>query len=507
MHIQFKGTFTLYKAKDKYTNFSIKKRNGQDRLIQAPSPGLRDIQDRLNQVLHCIYQPKKSIYSFVRGTDRNIIDRARQHVGKHFVFNIDLEDFFPSIHLGRVRGMFMHKPYCLPEKVATVLAQICCTGSMDSKLPQGAPTSPIISNMICRKLDNDLIRLTKATRCTYTRYADDITFSTDKKNKFPTELAYINTTGEVIIGDNLDQTIVENGFKVNLEKVRLIKQNQRQMVTGLIVNEKINVTRKYRNQLRAMINAIRKHGLENAESDYQERYNKKHRNPTSKKVTLLKVLKGKLNFFRMVRGEEDPQYIKYCKEIKQIERISKLIRLPQTPMEKLREEYKKMKDPDNPLDLTPKQRGLRLERFLKDLFNHCKIASEGGFVRRKGSEQIDGSFTLNGYQHYLIECKWTKQKTASKDIFVLHRKVDRSGDQTMGLFFSINGFASTVSEALRADRGRIFLMDGNDLECVLKEEVDLRVLLEAKINRLNLYIDHFYKAEDFLKEKLQQSLR
>src|SRR5690606_33623645 len=83
-------TFTLYKAKNKYTNFSIKKRNGQERLIQAPSCGLRDIQNRLNQVLHCIYQPKKSVYSFVRGTDRNIIDRARQHVGKHFVFNIDL---------------------------------------------------------------------------------------------------------------------------------------------------------------------------------------------------------------------------------------------------------------------------------------------------------------------------------------------------------------------------------------------------------------------------------
>lgn len=178
--------------KSRYTTFSLPKKSGGIRTICAPITALKIIQQKLHQVLQMVYDPKPAAQGFLMG--RSIITNAQRHVGKRFVLNIDLLDFFPSINFGRVRGLFLSKPYSLPENVATILTQICCH---ENFLPQGAPTSPIVSNMICRKLDSQLQRIAKEYRCTYTRYADDITFSTSLKT-FPPSLAKI-------ISDNSDQ--------------------------------------------------------------------------------------------------------------------------------------------------------------------------------------------------------------------------------------------------------------------------------------------------------------
>lgn len=176
--------FTV-EATGRYSKFNIAKRSGALREIQSPATALKLIQRKLNQALSCVYQPRNAVHGFVtsRGLSapRNIVSNARVHLGAEFILNVDLKDFFPSINFGRVRGMFARKPYGLGVKAATVLAQVCC---FENGLPQGAPTSPIISNMICGKLDADLQKLAQRYNCLYSRYADDITFSTHAKS-FP----------------------------------------------------------------------------------------------------------------------------------------------------------------------------------------------------------------------------------------------------------------------------------------------------------------------------------
>lgn len=292
----------------RYSSFKISKKNGNHRLISSPNRSLKIIQSKLHQLLQAVYKPKSPAHGFIHG--KSIVTNAKKHTGQRHVLNIDLKDFFPSINYGRVRGMFMAKPYCLPKTVATVLAQICCH---DNQLPQGAPTSPIISNMICAKLDSELLSLSRRNGCIYTRYADDITISTGKY-RFPSNLA------QIILGENGHQVglshefsdiITGNGFTVNLDKVRLLTNNRRQEVTGLVVNNKVNVSRKHINQIRAMIHALDKYGEGLAENEFKAKYDKKYRPNGNDKLSFVNVLRGKIEFIGMVKGKDNPTYIYY----------------------------------------------------------------------------------------------------------------------------------------------------------------------------------------------------
>jgi RNA-directed DNA polymerase len=243
--------FHLYvlSAKKKYKVFTIPKKSGGTRQISAPASPIKIIQRKLKQVLEAVYAPKPATHGFVLG--RSIISNARLHKKRRYVLNIDLENFFPTIHFGRVRGMFMGNPYKLNTEVATILAQICCHQGI---LPQGAPTSPVISNMICARLDAKLQQLAKEYQCTYSRYADDITFSTNR-SKFPSVLARLSDIGQVEVGNELSAVIQENGFTINPKKVRLQVKQQRQEVTGLTVNRYPNVQRSYIKQIRGILHA------------------------------------------------------------------------------------------------------------------------------------------------------------------------------------------------------------------------------------------------------------
>ena len=156
---------------------------------------------------------------------------ASQHSKRALVLNIDLKDFFSQIHFGRVRGMLMKPPYSIGEEAATTIAQIAC---LNGKLPQGAPSSPIITNMICAPLDNALMRLAKKTNCIYTRYADDITISTYKK-AFDKDVVYYEDD-EIRIGSKLAGILEKHSFCVNPQKVTVREHSKRQEVTGLTVN-------------------------------------------------------------------------------------------------------------------------------------------------------------------------------------------------------------------------------------------------------------------------------
>jgi RNA-directed DNA polymerase len=297
-----------------YSTFNIGKRSGGFRTITTPVPRLKNIQRRLLRVLSNVYSPKSNIYGFVQG--RNIADNARQHIRRKFVLNIDLEDFFGSINFGRVRGMFLAWPYeCTPE-VATVLARICCH---NNTLPQGAPTSPVVSNMVCARLDSHLSKLARRYKARYTRYADDITFSVGR-GEFPTQLANIlinEGRTEIQLGRALRSTIENNGFRINEAKTRVQKQNQRQVVTGLVTNAKVNVPREYIRNARAMLRNWELDGIKKCQEKFEARNLTQGGNQRTSR-SLKEHLKGQIDFIGAIRGKDDTIYLRL------VERLMKL---------------------------------------------------------------------------------------------------------------------------------------------------------------------------------------
>ncbi len=252
-------SYTIYKLPDskKYTSFTIPKKNGGDREILAPCNELKSIQKELAQLLlKCeeeIWPTKKCVklktlsHGFRDGL--SIKTNAANHINKRHVFNIDLKDFFPSINFGRVRGFFhKDKNFLLPLPIATIIAQTACFNHI---LPQGSPCSPVISNFIGHILDVRLVRLATKSKCCYSRYADDITFSTNKR-EFPDSIAYQDTNGEWHPSIRLHREIALTSFCINAKKVSMQSKHQRQVTTGLVVNKKINIPRNYYDETRAM---------------------------------------------------------------------------------------------------------------------------------------------------------------------------------------------------------------------------------------------------------------
>lgn len=248
--------YFLYSIKpdNMYVEFSISKKNGGERVICAPNDKLKAIQRKLAVILNMVYKTKPAAHGFV--LDKNVATNAKGHVKKKYVFNIDLENFFDQIHFGRVRGMLMKPPYNLGEEAALVISQIAC---YKGKLPQGAPTSPILTNMVCAPLDTQLTKLAKKYNLQYSRYADDITFSTYKAD-FPVEIAYVDFNG-VHVGTVLEELIKKNNFLINYNKVRISDYRQRQIVTGLVVNQFVNLRRDYIKEIRALLYSCKVKGL------------------------------------------------------------------------------------------------------------------------------------------------------------------------------------------------------------------------------------------------------
>jgi len=307
---------------EKYRIFFIPKKSGGMRTITAPISSLRIIQSKLNQVLQLVYSPKLSTHGFV--LNKSIISNALVHSGdiNKCVLNLDLKDFFPSIHFDRVIQMFMGTPYNFNHSVAGTLAQICC---FNDSLPQGAPTSPIVSNMICIKMDEQLENLAKKCNCNYTRYAaDDITFSVNSSSieNIPNELI-LSARNKIELGSTITNIILENGFGINFKKVRLQTKSQRQEVTGLVVNgSRPNVKRNYVRQIRAMLYAWKKFGLDAAEQEYWAKYRTKRQNPWRQPPPFRHVIRGKIEFLGMVRGKNDPLYLRLLGELKGLQESS-----------------------------------------------------------------------------------------------------------------------------------------------------------------------------------------
>lgn len=287
----------VVRPENQYHQFSIDKKSGGQRLINAPSDDLKSLQPSLsNLLLDCIDEINKNKYpesqiaspkmlspkkkdhiaevlkikipsskhkqpslshGFVRG--RSIITNAMMHLGKKNVLNIDLKDFFDSFNFGRVRSFFIKNTnFRLDPSIATMIAQIAC---YKDTLPQGSPCSPVITNLITHSLDIRLASLAKDYKCTYTRYADDITFST-RKSVFPPQIMRggVDDNHGYIPGEKLTNEIKRAGFLINHKKTRIQYKDSRQDVTGLIVNQRPNTKKEYWRTVRAKCNLLFKTG-------------------------------------------------------------------------------------------------------------------------------------------------------------------------------------------------------------------------------------------------------
>lgn len=278
-----------------YKTFEIEKSNGKKRIINAPVGVLKTHQRKIAEELTRIYlkKPRASAIGFVPG--RCIVDGAKHHLKSSYVLNIDFQDFFDQIHFGRVRGMF-EKGLKFEHDVSVILAQLV---TYKGKLPQGAPSSPIITNLICSTLDYQLERLARKNRIKYTRYADDLTFSVI--GEFPKNICYLEN-GKIVLGNDLKKILDRNTFNVNYDKLYLNNNKNHQEVTGLVINETINVRRNYIKNLRAALFKCKKDIKSGKKIDSQT------------KNSIL----GKINFLKMVRGKENGYFIKFALEYNNI---------------------------------------------------------------------------------------------------------------------------------------------------------------------------------------------
>ena len=285
----------------RYRTFYIPRKNGQKREISSPYRTLKDILHFLNLLLTEIYEPNNSAMGFVK--NRSIVDNARIHVGHNYVFNMDLENFFPSISEARVITRLQYPPFNFNKKLAFAIGGLCAirkevNGEVTFVLPQGAPTSPLLSNAVCDFMDKQMRRLANKHGVHYSRYADDITFSS-MRNVFQKDGKFI---GEV------QRIVAKQGFKINKAKTRLQKKNHRQEVTGLTVNGKPNVAHQYIHDLRCILHIWEKYGYADAYSRFYPNYKADKGHIKKGEPVLENVIEGKLNYLRMVKGEEDAVY-------------------------------------------------------------------------------------------------------------------------------------------------------------------------------------------------------
>ena len=297
----------------RYRKFKIKKKTGGFRDITAPrNKCFKMLLQAVNEMLKALYVPSEHVMGFTEG--RSVATNAAIHKAQNYVFNIDLKDFFPSIEQARLWKRLQVKPYKMPSQIASIIAGLC---SMRIKrehinenakhendkhyiyvLPQGAPTSPILTNMVSEKLDFLLSGLARRFGLHYTRYADDITFSSmhyvySKDGAFRTELKRI---------------ITEQGFTINDKKTRLQKRGTRQEVTGVIVNQKLNVTQRYARDIRNILHIWKKFGYNDAYSRFLPKYKTDRGHVKKGNPDLINVIEGKLLYMKMVKGENDTVY-------------------------------------------------------------------------------------------------------------------------------------------------------------------------------------------------------
>lgn len=285
-----------------YIRFKIPKKTGGERLISAPMPRLKQAQHwLLNNILEKI-EVSDAAHGFRR--DRSIVSNAQPHVRSAAIINFDLQDFFPSISYRRVKGLFRSFGYS--EAAATIFALLSTEAQLEEvaldgktyyvalterQLPQGSPASPAITNILCRRLDRRLSEMAEELGFIYTRYADDLTFSTARDN--PRVRNLLKRTESIV---------THEGLAINQEKTRIVRQGRQQEVTGIIVNDRTNIDSKTLKRFRALLYQIEKDGLEGK--------------TWGNSSNLMASIQGFANFVAMVDSEKGAKFKEQIEQIK-----------------------------------------------------------------------------------------------------------------------------------------------------------------------------------------------
>ena len=288
-----------------YQHFHIAKKTGGFREISAPMPRLKRAQYWVLDNILCHIPLHEAAHGFV--AERSILTNAKPHVGQAVVVNLDLQNFFPTISYRRVKGLFHKMGY--DESIATVLALLCSEADTqkmeldgeqwfvqqgEQHLPQGAPTSPTISNIICRSLDVRLQGLARKHGFSYTRYADDMTFSGDKTAR--------ESLRKLLWG--VQAIVSEEGFILHPDKTRIMNKGQQQEVTGIVVNDHPSIDRKTLRRFRALLHQVEQTGIQG-----------KSWNGVSEPEHLLRSMLGFSNFVAMVLPEKGEAFKQQAKAL------------------------------------------------------------------------------------------------------------------------------------------------------------------------------------------------
>lgn len=285
-------TRTLYAVSNNinkhYQYLEIPKKNGKKRKLMIPDSLLKQIQKSILE--HILYG--FSISSYVKSYRKKggILENALPHLNQPVILKLDIKHFFDSITFDMIKATAFPESY-FPESIRTLLTIFCCH---QNKLPQGAPTSPYISNIILKEFDEVVGEWCLKKQIIYTRYCDDLTFS----GSFETR--------EVI--DFINDELKKYGFELNHQKTKLLRKQNRQIITGIVVNQKPNTPRYYRKEIRKQIYYIKKYGL--------EFHLKKLKIELDPKEYLLS-LKGKIRFVLYVdaKNQEFQNYMHYVEQL------------------------------------------------------------------------------------------------------------------------------------------------------------------------------------------------
>ena len=245
----------LYNRAQHYTSFPIPKSNGHVRVLRQPSSALKNIQKKLlkffeevaasNNPKYFYFKHSRHAHGFVK--EKGILSHAAIHQGQKYILRVDLQDFFPSITFGRVLGLFQKLGFS--RSVSILIANICCDPIQPLSIPQGAPTSPFISNLLVKRLDKRVYALARKWHVRYSRYADDLTFSHGSHFEYKDFVSEVNTI------------VNSEHFSINQDKTLWMPYSQRQMITGIIVNDGFNLPRRYIKSLQSALYHCKKNSV------------------------------------------------------------------------------------------------------------------------------------------------------------------------------------------------------------------------------------------------------
>lgn len=228
-----------------YSEYDIKKKAGGKRHLSVPKGIIKKMQKWVYEsILLPSYTPAPCVHGFIRKTERgtrSIVTNAQTHACQPYLLNVDIMHFFDSISRTKVKDIFLQLGYT--DEVSSSLSIIC---TYKNRLPQGAPTSPIISNYVVTQMDYELSDIAESNNCRYTRYADDLTFS---------------SSAPITIFSMVKEIVEKYQFSLNEKKTKLSRRSQKQEVTGLTINNGVHVPKKYRHDIWRELHFCEKHGV------------------------------------------------------------------------------------------------------------------------------------------------------------------------------------------------------------------------------------------------------